>query len=454
MHRISSHSCLISSHSRLRASVPSRLLSLAACLPPLLLCCLVTCHSAQAQEIIHGAWTWPDTGCSGFPEGDYDEGAFVGRLLPYEGRLVSAGGFLHAGGMEARFLAVWNGVGWDTLGSVFPSGTVQAIHVAGNDLYIGGGFIRIGDMWVRNVARWDGQEWSALGNGLPGVVVSALQAWDDGSGSILFAGGTNTYKWNGSTWSVVGPGLSTVLAFKLFDDGTGTALYAGGTFGGRIARWNGANWSLVGGGVTGSGLVRAIEVFDDGTGPALYIGGSFAVVGGVPAPCVARWDSTVWSAVGDPGLDPDLDDVVELKALDLGNGPALYATGLTGNGGYLQKWDGQTWTRYLPATGNLYTVEVYDSPDGPALHVGGAFALGDDPTDLHTNIARFVPPGGGLGCGDFDGDGMVTQADLGILLAAFDNCPGPNCPGDANGDGVVDQQDLGILLANFGQECG
>ncbi|MBW7906794.1 MAG: hypothetical protein LC135_02265 [Phycisphaerae bacterium] len=364
-------------------------------------------------------------------------------------------GFCMPGGLPAKGLAVWDGNNWSTLGNVFPNSTVKVLFAVEQTLYIGGAFNKIGEMPAKSVAKWDGQAWSALGNGLPLVGVGALQVWDDGSGSILFAGGTNIYKWNGATWSLVGAGLGTVLALELFDDGSGTALYAGGGFPGRIARWNGATWSLVGGGMNPSGFVRTLEVFDDGTGPALYIGGAFAAVGGVPATCVARWNGNAWSAVGDLHLDPDLEEVNELKVLDLGDGPALYATGLTGNGGFLMKWDGKQWTSYLPEIGNMYTVEAFDTPAGRRLHLGGAIAIGQYPNQLHTNIAYFTPPGaGGFGCGDFDGDGVVTQADLGILLAAFDDCPGPGCPGDANGDGVVDQQDLGILLAHFGQECG
>jgi glucose/arabinose dehydrogenase/plastocyanin len=48
--------------------------------------------------------------------------------------------------------------------------------------------------------------------------------------------------------------------------------------------------------------------------------------------------------------------------------------------------------------------------------------------------------------GDLDGDGDVDQADLGILLAAYNSGDG----GDLDGDGDTDQADLGILLANYG----
>jgi WD40 repeat protein len=51
--------------------------------------------------------------------------------------------------------------------------------------------------------------------------------------------------------------------------------------------------------------------------------------------------------------------------------------------------------------------------------------------------------------GDLDDDGVVGQADLGILLAAF----GVDDGGDLDGDSDTDQADLGILLAHWGEDC-
>lgn len=48
---------------------------------------------------------------------------------------------------------------------------------------------------------------------------------------------------------------------------------------------------------------------------------------------------------------------------------------------------------------------------------------------------------------DFNQDGVVNGADLGLLLAAW----GTNvCPFDGNGDGIVNGADLGLLLAQWG----
>ena len=49
---------------------------------------------------------------------------------------------------------------------------------------------------------------------------------------------------------------------------------------------------------------------------------------------------------------------------------------------------------------------------------------------------------------DFDGDDMVTAADLALLLGSWGDCPG--CPADINDDGIVDAFDLAFLLGTWG----
>ena len=49
---------------------------------------------------------------------------------------------------------------------------------------------------------------------------------------------------------------------------------------------------------------------------------------------------------------------------------------------------------------------------------------------------------------DFNGDGNVTGADIGLFLAQWGSCSG--CSGDFNNDGVVGGDDFGQLLAAFG----
>ena len=61
--------------------------------------------------------------------------------------------------------------------------------------------------------------------------------------------------------------------------------------------------------------------------------------------------------------------------------------------------------------------------------------------------ANFVPDSCEFALGDFNLDGAVSGADLGIILGAWGTGGGPT---DLNHDGVVDGADLGIVLANWG----
>ncbi len=62
----------------------------------------------------------------------------------------------------------------------------------------------------------------------------------------------------------------------------------------------------------------------------------------------------------------------------------------------------------------------------------------DGSSDIFTHVVTALP-------GDFNDDGIVDQADLGILLGAYGNSD----EGDLDGDGDTDQADLGQLLGNY-----
>ncbi|MGA2555545.1 MAG: hypothetical protein ABSG04_04650, partial [Verrucomicrobiota bacterium] len=174
---------------------------------------------------------------------------------------------------------------------------VDALAVSGSSLYAGGYFSAAGPVAANLIAKWDGSVWSALGLGISGggqfgPVVDALAV----SGTNLYAGGyfttaggvpvANVAKWNGSAWSALGSGIvrsgynSTVYALAV----SGTNLYAGGWFtmaGGvpanYIAKWDGSVWLALGSGMDNE--VDALAV----SGTNLYAGGQFMTAGGVPA---------------------------------------------------------------------------------------------------------------------------------------------------------------------------
>ncbi|MFO0838631.1 MAG: hypothetical protein U1D55_08870 [Phycisphaerae bacterium] len=51
--------------------------------------------------------------------------------------------------------------------------------------------------------------------------------------------------------------------------------------------------------------------------------------------------------------------------------------------------------------------------------------------------------------GDLNGDGVIGESDLGLLLQAWQATAG----GDVDGDGDTDESDLGLLLQNWRQAC-
>jgi hypothetical protein len=95
------------------------------------------------------------------------------------------------------------------------------------------------------------------------------------------------------------------------------------------------------------------------------------------------------------------------------------------------------------ATAATYTIDAVALDDAGAYDVVVSTPCGSTVSDLATITVTERP------AGDLDGDGVVGQGDLGILLASW----GLDDGGDLDGDGYTGQTDLGILLANWGQSC-
>jgi len=148
---------------------------------------------------------------------------------------------------------------------------------------------------------------------------------------------------------------------------------------------------------------------------------------------------------------------------------------------------GVVWTGWIdiPQAG-FWTLET-ESDDGSRLYIGDEMIVDNDGTHgmrsrsgtigldvgRHAIRVEFFERGGGAGCivraggpgmafdvvpesmwshggttgpaADLDGDGAVNGADLGLLLAGW-NQPGPT---DLDGDGTTHGADLGLLLAAF-----
>ncbi len=305
--------------------------------------------------------------------------------------------------------------------------------------------------------------------------------FDDGTGPALHAGGlfqasgakplALIARWNGREWSEVGGGLRggddwgrQVRALVVHDDGTGPALYCGGlfdqageVFACNIARWDGRSWHPLGQGVKGVGQgfhdgVSGLGVYDDGrgNGPALYAGGHFVVGDGEGLFSPARWDGSAWA----PVLEDLVGNVMSFAVYDdgLGDRPALYLGGsFSSHEAGILRFDGTAVSTLGEGLdGPAAALRVFDdgSGDGPALFVGGDFDRAGGITSLALSkwvaCPGFVP-------GDLDGEGLVGDADLAILLRGWGPCPDPPaaCPADLDGNGAVGTSDLVLLLSKW-----
>lgn len=323
-----------------------------------------------------------------------DPSFFVTTMSSFQG-VLTCGGFYQSGGEFTGYLAQRVGSAWVPVGTGL-NGTVHALEASNEGgLYVGGGFNSAGLTEKEFLAKWDGTSFAPLGNGPTVGQVYALEAHDDGSGEVLYAGGTFTSiggvaalrvaRWDGAAWAPLGSGLSdTVEDLGVFDLGAGPVLVAAGWFrlvgsGVGIGTWNGATWNRIGGGGVNHPTLdpRVYELiqFDDGSGDALYIGGTFTSVGDKSARNIARWNGSSWSDVGG-GMSAG---VLDMAVFDDGTGAKLYAAGAFGGAGgtpasRIARWDGVSWTPVGPGLDNLvHALVVHDDGSGAALYAGGYF---------------------------------------------------------------------------------
>jgi hypothetical protein len=344
--------------------------------------------------------------------------------------LYAGGQFTCGSNAPLDYLGRWNGAGWSQLpGGV--NGIVDGLFVhddgGGEVLYVGGEFTLAGGAPAKHIASWDGSHWAPLAGGVTssahGTSVHTMLVHDEGAGPVLIVGGrftqmdgiaaANIARWDGASWSALGGGLSgasydEVNALATFDSGNGPELYAAGRFalaGGIaancIARWNGVSWaplSFVGDGFGGWGSNTGVYALQEFEG-SLFAAGYFRTVGALNAPYIARWDGIGWSVPGG-GLDGG---AYALASFDLGDGPALYATGnfydagAVGDLNNIARWNGTSWSSLgeglfqaraealLPAVGS----------DGAFLYVGGWIPSAIGSGDSHLaryGILDLVPP--------------------------------------------------------------
>lgn len=327
--------------------------------------------------------------------------------LATDGQWVYAvGDFTAAGSVAAEDMARWDGTAWSKLGTGIqfnPNGTVYAVLLDGDYVWIGGDFlsVKVGNAYpeVNSLLAWrqSTDEWFTVGGGVTRKasssdvwgLVSSLEKLNgelyvggrfDKAGGV---GANGIARWDGTNWAALGSGVGgehvqDVNALAVH----GTDLYVAGQFmsagavqSRAIARWNAAtqSWSGLVGGLSGSDFALAYDLARHGQN--LYAGGVFLTAGGAPASAFAQWHLT-----GTPPpagatftMNPARLDFTELVA----GREATQIVTITNSSGTA------TMTGTVGALPAPFSVTVG----------GGAFTLG--PGQAHAVTVRFAPVAAG-----------------------------------------------------------
>ena len=316
--------------------------------------------------------------------------------IAVSGSAVYVGGeFTEAGGVNVNYIAKWDGTSWSALGNGV-NGTVYAISVSGTDIYVGGRFSRAGGVSASRIAKWDGTSWSVLGRGVNGTVYAISV-----SGTDVYAGGNfttasgmsagNIARWDGNSWSTLASGVNDIVRAIAI---SGSEVYVGGDFtmAGKenvnyIAKWDGISWSALSSGVN-SASITAIAV----SGRDVYVGGDFSHAGGVSASRIAKWDGTTWSSLA-RGVSGHFGERGMIHTIAV-SGNDVYVGGNFGwassvSANCIAKWDGTSWSALGNGVGGISFPNVFSiAISGNDVYVGGIFIQGGE-VDAR-NIARCV----------------------------------------------------------------
>ena len=315
--------------------------------------------------------------------------------------------------------------------------------------------------WDQRTWEWDGEAWSLVAEVAdgPGPRGAGAMVYDPYGERCLLFGGYSTgsakrdlWSWDGSVWTQLsaGPNVSGRGDFAMaFDRGRNRLVVHGGYPGsGSLLQdtleWNPDDNSWQVWSTSSVGRLYAHRMaYDEARGQLVMHGGFYFT----NKNDTWIWTGSNWSHAGNTG-------------------PARYVFGMTYDSrrdelvlhggttccgeveyGGTYRWNGSAWTP-CPFNGppRGYMNIAYDRARDVLVLPGGAGPL----------------PGGGRGnvpetwelvlneqcLGDFNDDGRVAAADLGMLIGAWGRKG--KLPYDLDGDGTVGQGDLASLLAAWG----
>lgn len=282
---------------------------------------------------------------------------FVRAMSWYGGEMVVGGCFSDIGGQPIMSLAAsgdggatWHSLGGNVTSEEDSAGTVYAILVRPEGLYLGGAFTAIGGQPFAGIARWDGTQWHALAQGLQwtgytGIAQSLFEhnGQPTVAGWIFSIGQTPAYhitRWNGDAWDFFSPHPPSSHGMQCaapWNGGIVASISLPISSNSNMTFWDGAQWSELPAtqsavevltdfqgdlysGQYGSNGVRCVTRLSGSAwvetaplpsptagqtvyalhsfGGELYAGGSFRTTAGTGPKYVARWDGTTWLPVG------------------------------------------------------------------------------------------------------------------------------------------------------------
>jgi hypothetical protein len=156
-------------------------------------------------------------------------------------------------------------------------------------------------------------------------------------------------RWNGSSWSALGSGMSgglpmtVVYALTVYGGNLiagGNFAQAGGTSANCIARWNGSSWSPLGQGVSSFFYIPSVYTLTVYNAD-LIVGGVFDTAGVTPARNIARWNGSTWSSLGS-GINSQVYALTVYGTDLIAGGIFTQAGGTSAN--YIARWNGSSWS--------------------------------------------------------------------------------------------------------------
>lgn len=302
------------------------------------------------------------------------------EIHPTTGHFYVSGLFTQLGGFSTNYIAYWDGLSWNALGSGLGGFTVTQTFGPDGTLYVGGQFVTAGGSAASRVASWDGTTWSDIGAAAVDDTVWTMTVSPCGDlviggqfVSVAGSAASRIARWDGDTWSPVGSAIDTQVRDVAYS--LDSKLYATGPFttvgaiaASYIAKWDETlqTWSSVGSGLDARGW--HLEIGSDGL---IYTTGCFNNVNGTATPAcgVGVWNGAVWSSLGAGmsklGFDATAAEYGKTLAFDndgrlLLGGKFTAVGGKTVDDGY-GIWNGSEWMvpgLDLPSTATVNVIRV------------------------------------------------------------------------------------------------